>query len=280
MPTIPKYNISSTEEAGLNRAKKRINKLLEKGILKLTESPATDPTDGKADTLAEASIRQMEEISSILRQSNLLFEESGDSVVIQNIDDARKALRFIVVARKLMRRLLRELTSLAKGISYVTLGLYSDLKSAWKEVSDQYNVAYIYFTTIDLSIAEDDGIFDDVDSEYGDDDPLVPSILTDDLSSQGTSAERRQRTRESFRKVADFETLVRELNDLYDQVESLMNVITRDFNAARQQKVFARETVAEEDVLSGGRVLKKPVYRVGNHIMSSLYELDGLPKYI
>ena len=127
MPTIPKYNQGATEEAGLTRAKKRIITLMEQGILKLTEKPAVDLTNGKADVLAEDIIKQMEEISSILRQGNLQFEEMGDVVIVEDFEDAKKILKLVVIARRLARRLTRSLNALSKGISYIDLGLYSDL---------------------------------------------------------------------------------------------------------------------------------------------------------
>ena len=120
MPTIPNYNQGATEEAGLTRAKKRVIGFMEQGILKLTERPNVDLTNGKADSLAEDIIRQMEEIASILRQGNLFFEEMGDDVVVvEDFADAKRILKLVVIARKLSIRLLRAVKQLEKGVQYL-----------------------------------------------------------------------------------------------------------------------------------------------------------------
>ena len=282
MPTIPKYNQGATEEAGLTRAKRRVISLMEQGILKLTEKPAVDLTNGKADTYAEAVVRQMEEITSILRTANLLFEESGNVVFVESIDDARKALRSVIVARKLMRRLLRELKELKKGISYVDLGLYADLKTAWKELGKVFQVSYMYFTNVNLEELNEEDVWEDVESEYGadeeDEDSDVLSFETPDQDSEDRSRKgRRKQTLKAFKKIADFEEIVLQLGRTFFRVESLMDTITEDFNASRQQRVSAPEEIAEEMT---GRGFRKPIYRVGNNVMSAMYELDGLPRYI
>jgi len=286
MPSIPKYNQGATEEAGLNRAKKRVITLMEQGILKLTDKPAVDPTNGKADSLGETVIKQMEEITSILIQGNLLFIEGDSEIFVENVDDARKALRNVVIARKLMRRLLRETKSLSKGIGYIDLGLYSDIQTAWKELSSVYYIAFTYFTNIDLG-AVDNEIFEDIDDEYGDDgddgEDDISVLSRDTQSSQSVSSTKSKKriTKEAFGKIANFEDLVMALDRNYQRVAELMTQITTNFNQARQQRVLPREAIAEEDTpsISGG-VFRKSIYQVGNNAMRSLYELDGLPRYI
>jgi hypothetical protein len=286
MPSIPNYNQGATEEAGLTRAKKRIITLMEQGILKLTDKPAVDPTNGKADSLGETVVKQMEEITSILIQGNLVFIEGDNEIFVENIDDARKVLRNVVIARKLMRRLLRETKSLSKGIGYVDLGLYSDIQTAWKELSSVYSVAYTYLTNIDLGEV-DNQIFGDVDDEYGDDGDDVGDDISelsrDTQSSQSVSSTKSKKriTKEAFGKIANFEDLVLALDRVYQRVDDLMTQITTNFNQARQQRVLPREAIAEENTQSiSGGMFRKPIYQVGNNSMRSLYELDGLPRYI
>jgi hypothetical protein len=282
MPTIPRYNQGATEEAGLTRAKKRVISLMEQGILRLTEKPAVDLTNGKADDYAEVVIRQMEEISSILRTANLLFEESENVVFVENVDDARKALRAVIIARKLMRRLLRELGTLAKGITYIDLGLFADLKTAWKELDKVFQVSYMYFTNVNLEELNEEEVWEDVESEYGadeeDEDSDLLSFDTPDLDSEDRSRKgRRKQTLKAFKKIADFEAIVMQLYRTFLRVDNLMQVVTANFNASRQQKVSAPEEIADEKSGSGFR---KPLYRIGNNVMSAMYELDGLPRYI
>lgn len=286
MPSIPKYNQGATEEAGLTRAKKRIITLMEQGILKLTDKPAVDPTNGKADSLGETVVKQMEEITSILIQGNLVFIEGDTEIFVENIDDARKVLRNVVIARKLMRRLLRETKSLSKGIGYIDLGLYSDIQTAWKELSSVYSVSFAYYTNIDLGEVDDE-IFGDVDNEYGDDGDDVGDDISelsrDTQSSQSVSSTKSKKriTKEAFGKIANFEDLVLALDRTFGKVDELMTQITTNFNQARQQRVLPREAIAEENTQSvSGGMFRKPIYQVGNNSMRSLYELDGLPRYI
>jgi hypothetical protein len=289
MPTIPRYNQGATEEAGLTRAKKRVIGLMEQGILKLTEKPAYDLTNGKADVLAEAIIKQMEEVSSILRQGNLLFEEMGDVVIVENFEDAKKILKLVVIARKLARRLTRDLNALGKGISYIDLGLFADLQTAWKELSGVFDISSTYLTNIDIEVVGDEGA-EDRERErlvrdlarvyYGDDeDERNADLFMDEVEDEEIEEQigRRNTTQRNFGRIPDFENLVLELISLFGNLESIMQRLTINFNEARKQKVFAPEAVAEEKTGSGFR---KPVYRIGNNVMNAMYELDGLPRYI
>ena len=62
MPSIPYYNLDSTEEDALDRAKKRVMELRKKQYSVITEYPQVDPTDGKAGDMADVVIRAGEEI--------------------------------------------------------------------------------------------------------------------------------------------------------------------------------------------------------------------------
>jgi len=288
MPTIPRYNQGATEEAGLTRAKKRVISLMEQGILKLTEKPAVDLTNGKADDLAEAIIKQMEETASILRQGNLLFEEMGDAVVVDNFEDAKKILKLVVVARKFAIRLNRDLKRLKQGISYIDLAIFADLQTAWKELGSVFDVSATYLTNIDIELVGDEEqeqrwaerlerearkVIEGADDE-DEFDRVIDEAEDADIEA---SIERRQKTQENFKRIPNFETLVMELVQLFYSMADLMMEMRVNFNQARQQKVSAPEEIADEK--SGGR-FRKPLYRVGNNVMSAMYELDGLPRYI
>jgi hypothetical protein len=293
MPTIPRYNQGATEEAGLNRAKKRVIGLMEQGILKLTEKPAVDLTNGKADSLAEDVIRQMEEISSILRQGNLLFEELGDVVVVESFEEAKKILKLVVIARKLTRRLIRSLSTLSKGISYLDLGVFADLQTAWKELGTTFDTTATYLTNIDVEMVGDEdamdrerqrlarelaGIYFGADDAEREADLFMDEIEDDEIEEQ---IGRRNRTQANFQRIPNFEDMVLELVNLFYNVGEIMVRLKTNFNEARKQRVLPREAVAEEDAQSvSGGVFRKPIYRIGNNVMSSLYELDGLPRYI
>jgi hypothetical protein len=261
---------------------------MEQGILKLTEKPAYDLTNGRADVLAEAVIKQMEETASILRQGNLLFEELGDVVIVENFEDAKKILKLVVIARKYARRLNRDLKTLLKGVSYLDLGIFADLQTAWKELGSVFDVSATYLTSIDIELVGDEEVMDRQQARLarelrkiyeGADDELEFDRMMDDVEDEGIQAniERREKTRENFGAIPDFENLVTDLIQLFYNMGEMVIRMKTNFNEARQQKVSAPEQVSEE--ISGGR-FRKPIYRVGNNVMSALYELDGLPRYI
>jgi hypothetical protein len=290
MPTIPKYNQGATEEAGLTRAKKRVIGFMEQGILKLTERPAVDLTNGKADSLAEDIIRQMEEISSILRQGNLYFEEMGDVVIVEEYEDVKKILKLVVIARKLTKRLLRGLGSLSKGVSYLDLGVFADLQTAWKELREVFTISSTYLTNIDVELVGDEGLEDrererlarDLARDYYGDDAEFERFL-DDVEDEDIQAgiDSRNRTQANFQKIPDFESLVIELVQLMYNVGEIIIRMKTNFNEARQQRVLPSEAIGEETATSmSGGVYRRPVYRVGNHVLSAMYELDGLPRFI
>jgi hypothetical protein len=293
MPTIPRYNQGATEEAGLTRAKKRIIGLMEEGILKLTEKPAVDLTNGKADSLAEDIIRQMEEIASILRQGNLYFEEMGDVVVVENFEETKKILKLVVIARKLTRRLIRSLNALGKGVSYLDLGVFADLKTAWKELGTTFDTTSTYLTNIDIELVGDEDAENREEARLArelaglyfgaDDDERQADMMMDDLEDDQIQEgiDRRNRTQANFQRIPNFEELVMELITLMYNVGEIIIRLKTNFNEARQQRVLPREAIGEEDTPSvSGGVFKKPIYRIGNNVMSSLYELDGLPRFI
>jgi hypothetical protein len=293
MPTIPKYNQGATEEAGLTRAKKRVIGYMEQGILKLTEKPAYDLTNGKADVLAEAIIKQMEETASILRQGNLLFEEMDDAVVVDNFEDAKKILKLVVVARKFAIRLNRDLKKLLRGISYIDLAIFADLQTAWKELGSVFDVSATYLTNIDIELVGDEEeeqrwaerlerearrVLEEIDEDEREVQEQFADMM-DDAEEEDIQRgiDRRNRTQENFQRIPNFETLVTELIQLFYSMGELMMGMRVNFNQARQQKVSAPEQVPDE---ASGSGFRKPLYRVGNNVMSAMYELDGLPRYI
>ena len=294
MPTIPNYNQGATEEAGLTRAKKRVIGFMEQGILKLTERPAVDPTSGKADSLAEDAIRQMEELASVLRQGNLFFEEMGNVVIVEDYGDAKRILKLVVIARKLSIRLLRALKNLAKGVKYLDLGVFADLQTAWKELTSVFSVSITYLTNIDIRGIGDEDVEDvererlarDLARDYYDvdepEDEQVDEFL-DEVPEEDVdkAVGRRGATTSNFKRIPDFEKLVYELGDLLYQIGETVIRMKYNFNEARQQRVLPSEAVGEETATSiSGGSYRRPIYRVGNHVLSAMYELDGLPRFI
>jgi len=290
MPSIPNYNQGATEEAGLTRAKRRVIGFMEQGNLKLTERPAVDLTNGQAEVLAEEAVKQMEEITSTLRQGNIYFEalstEGEDAVfVVDRYIDAKKVLKFVIIARKLAIRLIRDLKRLLRGnsISYIALGTFADLQTAWEELGEVLQTTTRYLVNIDIEIDANlekeletemetlDRIERDRDSD--DDDDEEEEEHRDTVSG----LQRRIKTTRNFSKIAGFSHLVDLLLDLFVEMQTIMSKLKSNFNQARQQRVSAPEEIPDEK--SGGR-FRKPLYRIGNNVMGAMYELDGLPRFI
>jgi hypothetical protein len=264
MPSIPNYNQGATEEAGLTRAKRRVIGFMEQGNLTLTEKPAVDLSNGKAEDLAVDIVKQMEEITSTLRQGNLFFEDLGDEIVVDDYNDAKKAMKFVIIARKLAIRLMRDLKRLLKGnsVSYIALGTFADLQTAWEELKDIFMISTTYLTNVGYKFVEEiDDEYDEEDEEEDDEEIVL----------------RKERTDDNFKRIAGYEDLTQELIEIFYEIGLLIIAIKSNFNQARQQRVSAPEEIPDEK--SGGR-FRKPLYRIGNNVMGAMYELDGLPRFI
>jgi hypothetical protein len=266
---------------------------MEQGILKLTEKPAVDFTNGSADSLAEDVIRQMEEIASILRQGNLFFEEDEFNVIVEDYGDAKKILKLVVIARKMATRLLRGLKKLEKGVMYLDLGVFADLQTAWKELGSTFDVSSTYLTSIDITAdftEEDEARYGErLDRELAriddgdDEDERQANIMMEEEEDIEIEKGRLplRKTRDNFGRITDFEPLVLELLMLFEKIGETVIRMKANFNEARQQRVLPREAVGEETASSmSGGVYRRPVYRVGNHVLSAMYDLDGLPRFI
>jgi hypothetical protein len=225
----------------------------------------------------------MEEITSTLRQGNLFFEEMGDVVVVDKYSDAKKSMKFVIIARKLAVRLRRDLKRLLKGnsISYITLGTFADLQTAWAELGEIFMISTTYLTNIEIDYHEElerdleEELDRELRREQGEDEEDVEDEEMGLYESEGLK--RRNKTAQNFSRIAGFQDLVRNLMEIFYEIGDLMIAIKSNFNQARQQRVSAPEEIPDEK--SGGR-FRKPLYRIGNNVMGAMYELDGLPRFI
>lgn len=187
MPTVPLYNQAATEEAGLTRAKRRVIKAMKSGVLKLTERPDKDPTNGSADQIATLLISQYEDLTALSRQITAYMGE-GDSVVIMDADQAIKALKLAILASKVVSRILRLSGALASVMRFLDLGLLSDLKAVKEECTTAFYSAIRGLRSVDLRSFTPEEI-----RRMGDfQDPELGTVLSewdeedDDLSTVGT----------------------------------------------------------------------------------------------
>jgi hypothetical protein len=342
MPSIPIYNQSATEEAGLTRAKKRVIGYMEQGIAKLTERPDKDITNGKADDIANLLITQFEDLGGLFDMISIYFQEMEDDgynpqVVIGEPAEAKKVLKLVIATAKLIGRVVRTTKALAPVMRFIDLGVLSDLKTAQQNAEASGNVAFTYLLNINLDELQDDEWQSVAGEEVLDEDEDDASSIASSVSSvpSRTSSDPRQRridsmfnrmikaqrdlesdsdsssqssasasastdksyrrkrleTLEAFNKSRDiFERLVgsmqKALNDALDVLERAY----ANFNEFRTQKVLPAEAVEEGGYFKigsrsfgkkhGGSSFRTPKYRIGNNVMSALYEIDGLPRFI
>jgi len=332
MPTIPRYNQGATEEAGLTRAKKRVIGYMEQGILKLTERPDKDLTNGKADDIANLLINQFEDLSQLFNTINIYFEEFADEfqVVIGEPEEAKKVLKLVIATAKLIGRIVRTAKALAPVMRFIDLGVLSDLKTAQKNSEDVAKVSFTYLMNVNLdeltddewrSVAGDESLVDEDEDDVSVASSVASRVSSDPrqrridsmfnrmiqaqrelesdtgsvssssssrgsrasrasatASSDGSYIRKRTATLEAFNKSRDiYEKLVVSIKNKFDEVLDILETAYSNFNEFRTQKVLPAEAVADDMSGSGFR---RPIYRVGNNVMSALYEIDGLPRFI
>ena len=140
MPSIPLYNQEATEEAGLTRAKRRVIKAMKSGIAKLTERPDVDPTQGSADQLAKLLISQYEDLTALSRQIVAYMGDGSVDVEMQP-DEAIKALKLVIIAAKLVSRIVRLAKGLTPNMRFLDLGIMGDLKAVQDECNTEFYAA-------------------------------------------------------------------------------------------------------------------------------------------
>lgn len=203
MPTIPTYNQGATEEAGLTRAKRRVIKAMESGIVKLTEKPDQDLTNGKADDIANMLIGQFEDLTALFRQVVTYFGANDDIVYLETTADAVKAYKIAILAAKNISRVLRAAKALAPVMRYLDLGVLSDLKAAQSECDEAATIAFGVLTNINFEELDADfesvGSVQDEDLEDEEDLGSVASSLT--LPSVASNQPKQRRIDSMFQQL-------------------------------------------------------------------------------
>lgn len=343
MPTIPIYNQSATEEAGLTRAKKRVIGYMEQGIAQLTERPDYDITNGKADDIANLLITQFEDLGGLFDTITIYFQEIEDDdyepqVVIGEPEEAKKVLKLVIATAKLIGRIVRTAKALAPNMRFLDLGILSDLKTAQENAEKNSNVAFTYLMNVNLDELQDDEWASVAGEEVLDEDEDDVSVLSvpsrasgdqgqrridsmfnrmiqaqrelaSDSGSQSSASQssasttsgtsqrsyrRQQRTAtlEAFNQSRDiYERLVGSMRDAFNLALDILEKAYANFNEFRTQKVLPAEAITMEGGYfkigsrsfgkkHGGSSVRTPTYRIGNNVMSALYEIDGLPRFI
>jgi hypothetical protein len=221
MPTIPGYNQWATEEAGLTRAKRRVLKNMQSGIVKLTEKPVVDVSNGSADQIAGSLITLYEDLTVTLRQMLAYGEEATDVKILL------KAVSYAILSARTVVRIYRLVNQLLPVMRYMDLGILSDLKAAKSETDELitgalYAIRGLEFTREELEVVPDDDTlanYDPLDDDtrytppqagidYSEDDDM--SVMSD-VSSRSS---RSRRTSRSSRDASLVAALVAAYNEL------------------------------------------------------------------
>ena len=233
MPTIPLYNQWATEEAGLTRAKRRVLKNMQSGIVKLTEKPDVDVSNGSADQIAERLITLYEDLTVTLRQM-IAYTEEG-----QEAEDRAlllKGFSYMLYIARTTIRISRLVNQLLPVMRYIDLGVLSDLKAAKSETDEFITGAMIAIGSIKYTEEQLDGIlgmepdtisnYDTIDDDTRNTPSLRPADYDpsedDDMSVISDISSRSSRSRRTSRSTISREgSLFRRLVAAYDELGSV-----------------------------------------------------------
>ncbi|AIF72181.1 MAG: hypothetical protein QLV_15 [Qinghai Lake virophage] len=141
MPSIPYYNLDSTEEDTLDRAKKRVMDLRKKQFSILTEYPRLDPTDGKAGDMVDVVIRTSEELLIPLQIIIGNTKPSGRGMRTEffNINSYQIVVQQLIRADSIATRLLNGIKELIPVFNFIPLSKITDLRSVQAQVISKSN---------------------------------------------------------------------------------------------------------------------------------------------
>lgn len=144
MPSIPSYGLDETIEAELNKVKRALNGLNVINAQHLTDKPASDPTEGGADTYLITITREVNDvISAIGTLTDALyldrelitfetFKVDNIGAVKENFKRTIKGSASIVATIKTINK---QLEALRPNFSYVKLSTYTDFKTSFEELN-------------------------------------------------------------------------------------------------------------------------------------------------
>jgi len=130
MPVIPDYNFNQTEEASLDRAKKRIIKAQKKAFSQITEYPLTDPTGGDADNLALSFLKELLDAGKAIDTATAVFginQQTGNTNLLPA--DFRNVVSDLNAGVKFLKRSEPILQQLIPAYNFVSLTNVSTIKN-------------------------------------------------------------------------------------------------------------------------------------------------------
>lgn len=143
MPSVPNYAIDEVDMSELNRIKRALINASSTNMLKLTDKPDTDPTDGQADAgLIKITQEIYKLISSIeiftdglqMDREVLTFETFKIENMTNVKENFKRSVKSSVTIASSMKNITRQLQDLTPNFNYVLLSSVTDFKEAFTEL--------------------------------------------------------------------------------------------------------------------------------------------------
>lgn len=164
MPSIPYYNLDSTEEDALDRAKKRVMDLRKKQYSVLTEYPRVDPTDGKAGDMADVVIRAGEELLVPLQIiiGNTKPAGRGMRTEFFNINSYQIVVQQLIRADSIATRLVNGIKELVPVFNFIPLSKVQELRRVQAQVISKGNEVRIDINSLVPRIGQTVVVLNDI----------------------------------------------------------------------------------------------------------------------
>jgi hypothetical protein len=147
MPSVPNYAIDEVDMSELNRIKRALMNASSSNMLKLTNKPDVDPTNGEADADLSKITEEIYKVVSSLEVFNdglqmdrevLTFETFKIENITNVKENFKRNVKHSVTLASNMKDITRKLQSLAPNFNYVSLSTVTDFKEAFNELSAGY----------------------------------------------------------------------------------------------------------------------------------------------
>ena len=147
MPSVPNYAIDEVDMSELNRIKRALMNASSTNMLKLTNKPDTDPTDGGADSDLRKITQEIYKVVSSLEvftdalqmdREVLTFETFKLENITNVKENFKRSVKSAVTIASSMKDITRQLQELAPNFNYVLLTSVTDFKEAFSELLVAY----------------------------------------------------------------------------------------------------------------------------------------------
>jgi len=148
MPSIPTYSIDEVDMSELNKIKRALMNATSTNMLRLTNKPDTDPTNGEADADLRKITQEIYKVISSLQiftdalqmdREVLTFETFKLENITNVKENFKRSVKQSVIIASSMKDITRQLQDLASNFNYVLLSTVTDFKEAFNELLVGYN---------------------------------------------------------------------------------------------------------------------------------------------